>query len=105
MNRSRAVRKSRYDIFYSIVNEDETWSKPTNIGYPISTPDDDVHFVMSASGKHGYYSSFREDGEGEKDGDDDFKHDEPEIDDDDDDEEIDEMMSLRMMSSRLCCLI
>ena len=41
--------------------------KPTNIGYPISTPDHDVHFVMSASGKHGYYSSFREDGEGEKD--------------------------------------
>ena len=56
-----------YDIFYSVEKEDGTWGKPTNIGYPISTPDHDVHFVMSASGKHGYYSSFREDGEGEKD--------------------------------------
>ncbi len=56
-----------YDVFYSIEKEDGGWEKPINIGYPISTPDDDVHFVMSASGKHGYYSSFREDGEGEKD--------------------------------------
>ncbi len=56
-----------YDIFYSVENDNGTWGKPTNIGYPISTPDHDVHFVMSASGKHGYYSSFREDGEGEKD--------------------------------------
>ena len=56
-----------YDIFYSVENDNGTWGKPINIGYPISTPDHDVHFVMSASGKHGYYSSFREDGEGEKD--------------------------------------
>ena len=56
-----------YDIFYSSVQSNGIWKKPTNIGYPISTPDDDVHFVMSASGKKGYYSSFREDGEGEKD--------------------------------------
>ncbi|MFL2570681.1 MAG: OmpA family protein [Parvicellaceae bacterium] len=56
-----------YDIFYSKIQDNGIWEKPTNIGYPISTPDDDVHFVMSASGKKGYYSSFREDGEGEKD--------------------------------------
>ena len=57
-----------FDIFYSIMNDDGTWNEPVNIGYPVSTPDDDVHFVISASGKHGYYSSFREiDGMGEKD--------------------------------------
>ena len=56
-----------YDIFYSKIQSNGIWEKPTNIGYPVSTPDDDVHFVMSASGKKGYYSSFREDGEGEKD--------------------------------------
>jgi len=57
-----------FDIFYSIMNDDGTWNEPVNIGYPVSTPDDDVHFVISASGKHGYYSSFREvDGLGEKD--------------------------------------
>lgn len=57
-----------FDIFYSIMNDDGTWNEPVNIGYPVSTPDDDVHFVISASGKHGYYSSFREEGGmGEKD--------------------------------------
>jgi outer membrane protein OmpA-like peptidoglycan-associated protein len=55
-----------YDIF-STTFEDGKWTKPKNIGYPVSTPDDDVHFVISASGRHGYYSSFKEDGHGEKD--------------------------------------
>ncbi len=57
-----------YDIFYAVMNDDGTWNEPVNIGYPISTPDHDVHFSISASGKHGYYASFREkDGHGEKD--------------------------------------
>ncbi len=55
-----------YDIFYTKFKEGK-WTKPINIGYPINTPDDDVHFVVSASGRHGYYSSFRKDGVGEKD--------------------------------------
>ena len=55
-----------YDIFKS-VNENGKWSEPVNLGYPINTPDDDVFFVLSASGKHGYFSSFRPDGYGEKD--------------------------------------
>ena len=37
------------------------------MGYPINTPDDDVFFVLSASGKHGYYASIKNDGFGEKD--------------------------------------
>ncbi len=56
-----------YDIFYSVLGEDGNWSKPKNIGYPISTPDDDVNFVMSANGREGYFVSFHEDGLGEKD--------------------------------------
>lgn len=56
-----------YDIFYSVMNENGVWGKPENIGYPINTPDDDVFFVLSASGRHGYYSSFTEDGFGEMD--------------------------------------
>ncbi|HET6246037.1 MAG: OmpA family protein [Bacteroidetes bacterium] len=56
-----------YDIFKSVIDEGGKWSTPVNVGYPINTPDDDVFFVLSASGKHGYYSSFRPDGEGEKD--------------------------------------
>lgn len=55
-----------YDIFKSIY-ENGVWSEPENLGYPINTPDDDVFFVISASGKHGYYASFKTDGYGEKD--------------------------------------
>lgn len=56
-----------YDIYYAKRDEKGVWGKPVNIGYPVNTPDNDVHFVMAANGKHGYYSSFREDGNGEKD--------------------------------------
>lgn len=56
-----------YDIFYSTMDDEGNWTEPVNIGYPISTPDADVHFAISASGKHGYYASFKEDGYGEKD--------------------------------------
>jgi outer membrane protein OmpA-like peptidoglycan-associated protein len=57
-----------FDIFKSVYNEKtNTWSTPENIGYPVNSPDDDIDFVLSASGKHGYYSSFKKDGMGEKD--------------------------------------
>lgn len=55
-----------YDIFMSTL-ENGQWTKPVNLGYPINTPDDDVHFVISGSGRRGYYASFRQDGKGEKD--------------------------------------
>ncbi|MFH2140997.1 MAG: hypothetical protein ABIJ97_01145, partial [Bacteroidota bacterium] len=53
-----------YDIFMSELQDDGTWAKPINIGYPINTPDDDRFFVMAASGKHGYYSTVKDDGHG-----------------------------------------
>jgi outer membrane protein OmpA-like peptidoglycan-associated protein/tetratricopeptide (TPR) repeat protein len=56
-----------FDIYYSEMKEDGTWGTPVNIGYPVSTPDNDVFFSISASGKHGYYASFTESGQGEKD--------------------------------------
>jgi outer membrane protein OmpA-like peptidoglycan-associated protein/tetratricopeptide (TPR) repeat protein len=57
-----------YDIFKSVYDDKtKTWSTPENIGYPVNTPDDDVFFVTSASGKHGYYASFNANGYGEKD--------------------------------------
>ncbi|MBW8050684.1 MAG: OmpA family protein [Cytophagales bacterium] len=55
-----------YDIFEAKY-ENGRWSKPKNLGYPINTTDDDIYFVLSASGKKGYYASFRNEGEGEKD--------------------------------------
>lgn len=56
-----------FDIYSSEIQEDGTWTTPKNIGYPVSTPDNDQFLTISASGIHGYYSSFREDGQGEKD--------------------------------------
>ena len=53
-----------YDIFKTELQDDGTWSKPINLGYPINTPGDDRFFVMSASGKHGYYASDKEGGFG-----------------------------------------
>ncbi len=56
-----------YDIFYSVMDDAGNWSKPENMGYPVNSTDNDVFFVTSADGKRGYYSSFKEDGFGEKD--------------------------------------
>jgi outer membrane protein OmpA-like peptidoglycan-associated protein/tetratricopeptide (TPR) repeat protein len=55
-----------YDIFKTVFKNGQ-WSEPENLGYPVNTPDDDVFFVTSASGKHGYYASFNANGYGEKD--------------------------------------
>jgi outer membrane protein OmpA-like peptidoglycan-associated protein len=55
-----------FDIFKSVY-EDGKWSEPENIGSPINTPDNDVFLTVSASGKHGYYSSTQTNGMGEDD--------------------------------------
>lgn len=55
-----------YDILYS-VKTDSGWSKPVNMGYPINSVDDDVFFVTTPDGKRAYFSSFKEEGYGEKD--------------------------------------
>ncbi len=57
-----------YDIFKTVWDKKKKkWSVPENIGYPINTADNDVNFVLSASGKHAYFSSYRADGMGERD--------------------------------------
>lgn len=55
-----------YDIFKSLLVDDK-FALPENLGYPINTAGDDIYFVLSASGKRGYYSSARPGGYGEKD--------------------------------------
>ncbi|MGB0882265.1 MAG: OmpA family protein [Vicingaceae bacterium] len=55
-----------YDIYKSI-NEDDVWSVATNMGYPLNTTNDDLHFVLSANGKNGYYTSERIDSYGKSD--------------------------------------
>jgi outer membrane protein OmpA-like peptidoglycan-associated protein len=55
-----------YDIFKSTF-ENGKWTEPVNLGYPVNSPDDDVYFVISGSGRRGYYASAKEGGYGEKD--------------------------------------
>jgi outer membrane protein OmpA-like peptidoglycan-associated protein len=56
-----------FDIFYSRLNENGKWSKPENMGIPINTAHDDLHFAMSTDGTRMYFSSVRPDGYGQKD--------------------------------------
>lgn len=44
-----------------------SWLEPLNLGSQVNTPDDDIYFTVSASGKYGYFSSGKEGGFGEKD--------------------------------------
>jgi tetratricopeptide (TPR) repeat protein len=46
-----------YDIFKSVFNQDNTWSEPENLGYPINTVYDDIYFILSVNGNRGYFSS------------------------------------------------
>ncbi len=49
-----------YDIFKSTLDESSnTWSKPVNMDFPISTPGDDILYVTDANEKIAYFSSNR----------------------------------------------
>lgn len=57
-----------YDIFKSVYDEENnTWSEPENLGYPINTADDDVYISYNSDETRAYYSSVKEEGLGEKD--------------------------------------
>ncbi|MBN2613028.1 MAG: PD40 domain-containing protein [Bacteroidales bacterium] len=47
-----------FDIFYSTLLENGTWSKPLNAGYPINTTGDDLFFVPVKNGEFAYYAMF-----------------------------------------------
>jgi outer membrane protein OmpA-like peptidoglycan-associated protein/tetratricopeptide (TPR) repeat protein len=56
-----------FDIFKSVMDSTGKWSQPVNIGYPVNSSDDDVSFVLSADGKHGYYAAVKKEGYGNRD--------------------------------------
>jgi outer membrane protein OmpA-like peptidoglycan-associated protein len=56
-----------YDVFVTFRDEDNKWSTPTNMGYPINSTGDDIFYTTTVDGLRGYLSSFRKDGYGEKD--------------------------------------
>jgi len=49
-----------YDIYYSELQDDGTWSEPQNLGYPINTTRDDINYYIVSGGKR-YYTALRDD--------------------------------------------
>jgi len=56
-----------YDVFYSVMGKDGSFTEPVNLGYPINTPDDDVSYVMNMDGRRGYIATVQDDGFGDLD--------------------------------------
>jgi hypothetical protein len=56
-----------YDVFYSSLLDDGTWSVPINAGYPINTTDDDLFFLPVQNGIYAYFPRFLDDGLGRTD--------------------------------------
>ncbi len=55
-----------FDVFKT-EKVNNQWTEPENLGYPINTSADDIHFILSAKGLVGYYASNRPGGFGEED--------------------------------------
>lgn len=56
-----------FDIFYSENIEQNVWSKPTNMGYPINTTDDNLFYYPVEYGQKAYISKYDENGFGQED--------------------------------------
>lgn len=49
-----------YDIFKSTLDTVTlTWSEPENLGFPINSPDDEIHFKLNEDQMSGYFNSNR----------------------------------------------
>ncbi|MNK03473.1 putative lipoprotein YiaD precursor [compost metagenome] len=55
------------DIFYSKLQNDGTFAKAVNLGYPINTFNDEFGFIVSADGREGLFSSDLDGGFGDVD--------------------------------------
>ncbi len=49
-----------FDIYFSKMNDDTTWTEPKNLGYPINTFNDDMGLVIESGGQKAYFSSKRD---------------------------------------------
>jgi len=49
-----------YDIFYSELKDNGTWTTPQNMGFPINTTRDDINYYITGGGTR-YYATVRED--------------------------------------------
>ena len=49
-----------FDIFFSKMDENGTFSRIKNLGYPINTEEDEHGFIVGNDGRYGYFSSMVE---------------------------------------------
>lgn len=56
-----------YDIFRSSLLDNDQWSEPVNIGYPLNTTDDDLFFQPVKTRNAGYFSKYSPAGYGGRD--------------------------------------
>jgi hypothetical protein len=57
-----------FDLFYSVWDqENNTWSTPKNVGYPVNSPEDDLTISFTENNRVAYISSDREGGLGDLD--------------------------------------
>ena len=56
-----------FDVFVTFRDNQNRWSTPTNMGFPINSTGDDIFYTTTIDGLRGYLSSFRKGGYGEKD--------------------------------------
>ena len=47
-----------FDIFYASLDDEGQWSKPSNLGFPLNSTDDDLHFVPVNDGINGLYTLY-----------------------------------------------
>jgi outer membrane protein OmpA-like peptidoglycan-associated protein len=52
------------DLFVSRLQQDDTWSKPANLGYPINTMMDEINLIVDPDGTRAYISSDIPEGKG-----------------------------------------
>jgi outer membrane protein OmpA-like peptidoglycan-associated protein/tetratricopeptide (TPR) repeat protein len=55
------------DISYSRIDENQNWSKPVNLGYPINTFNEESGLIVTPDGEEGIFSSNLKDGYGDLD--------------------------------------
>ena len=53
-----------YDLYYTTLRPDGTWSDPKNMGYPINSPADEINIFINASGTMAYMASDKDGGYG-----------------------------------------
>ncbi len=53
-----------YDLYYTTLQQDGTWSEPKNLGYPINTPADEINIFINANGTVAYMASDKDGGFG-----------------------------------------